>query len=112
MPDLTPTEARLNGTTAVVASLRKSGRRLTVTFTRPVTKRCPYVEEVDIGTLSLTFHDQEAPEMYGMAAAIDALGAEPITHEAWTAAASALFPTAEVASEWLTDVWTVTVEVR
>lgn len=102
----------INGTEAVTAFLRQSGRRLTATFTRPVSKRCPYVTEVDAGTLTLTFHDQEAPEMYGMAQAIDKLGEDPITHEAWTAAVSSQFPTAEVVSEWRTDVWTVRVEVR
>lgn len=102
----------INGTEAVTAFLRQSGRRLTVTFTRPVSKHCPYVDEVDLGTLTLTFYDQEAPEMYGMAEAIDKLGEDPITHEAWTAAVSTVIPTADIVSEWRTDVWTVRVEVR
>jgi hypothetical protein len=102
-----------NGTAAVVRFLRKSGRHLSVTMERDVSKRCPYVEEKDVGAISLVFRDREAPEMYAVAEWLDALGErEPITHEAYTAAVAAQFPEAQVVTTWITDVWRMTVVVR
>lgn len=100
-------------TNALTGYLRECGRRMVVTLTRNVQKRCPYVDEVDRGTVTLTFHTAEAPEMYELAQWLNALGdGPPITHEEWTAAVAAHVPEAAVISEWLTDVWTMRVEVR
>jgi hypothetical protein len=81
------------------------------TITRQVTKRCPYADEIDVGTLSMTF-EGEAPELYDLARRIDELGSEPITHEAFTATLIAAYPEAtDVETRWRTGPWSVEVEL-
>ena len=74
------------------------------TIRRPVIKRCPFKDETDAGELVITF-DGEAPELHALAAAIDQLCQEPVTHEAFTAAVAELVPDAKVTTTWSTGPW-------
>ena len=78
------------------------------TITRPVIKRCPFRDETDAGVLKIVF-DGEAPELHALAAAIDRLCGEPVTHEAFTAAVAELVPNAMVTTTWSTGPWTAEV---
>jgi hypothetical protein len=75
-----------------------------VTIKRPVIKRCPFRDETDAGELTIVFAS-EAPELHDLAAAVDRLCEEPVTHEAFTAAVAALVPEATVTSTWTTGPW-------
>lgn len=55
-----------------------------ITVTGPVSKLCPFKDEVDHGTVELTFDAAEAPELHALAAALQAHDRK-ITHEAYTA---------------------------
>lgn len=59
-----------------------------VTISGPVTKRCPYREEVDEGTVTLTFDvgDDEAPELHGLAARLRRHEDARVSHEAYSLA--------------------------
>ncbi len=83
---------------------------VTVTLRRPVIKRCPYRDETDAGDLVVVL-DGEAPELHDLAAQVDALCAEPITHEQFTDRLAALLPAgARVTTTWHTGPWAVEVE--
>lgn len=79
------------------------------TIRRPVIKRCPFVGETDAGELVITFPG-EAPELHNLAGQVDALCAEPISHEEFTASVAAMVPDAHVVTTWSTGPWSV--EVR
>jgi len=74
------------------------------TIRRPVIKRCPFKDETDAGELVIVF-DGEAPELHALAAAIDRLCEQPVTHEAFTAAVAELVPEAMVTTTWSTGPW-------
>lgn len=72
----TPTHARTHHPT--------QGANVTrVLVTRTVTKRCPYVDEIDVGTVALTFHGN-APELHALAAELNAYRTVATTHEDFT----------------------------
>jgi hypothetical protein len=75
---------------------------------RPVIKRCPFKDETDAGELVITF-DGAAPELHDLAAQVDKLAAEPVSHEDFTSAVAALVPGAHVATTWSTGPWSVEV---
>lgn len=59
----------------------------TVKVTSPVEKRCPYTDEADVGTVTLTFEvEKDAPELHEMAATLDTWAEIAISHEDFTAA--------------------------
>lgn len=76
---------------------------------RPVIKRCPFVDETDAGELVITFPG-EALELHNLAAEVDKLSAEPVSHEEFTASVAAMVPGAHVVTTWNTGPWSV--EVR
>ena len=83
---------------------------VTVTLRRTVIKQCPYRHEIDTGELVIVL-DGDAPELHGLAAQIDALCAEPISHEHFTARVAAILPIgARVTTNWTTGPWAVQVE--
>ena len=82
----------------------------TTTIRRPVIKQCPFKDETDAGELVITFAG-DAPELHGLAAKVDALNAEPVSHEDFTAAVAALVPDARVVTTWNTGPWSVEVQV-
>lgn len=74
-----------------------------------VLKRCPYKDEVDIGSLAIAMHG-DAPELHELGEQIDKLCEVPISHENFTRAVLALVPSAtEVRTTWHTGPWTVEV---
>jgi hypothetical protein len=80
---------------------------VTVTLRSTVIKQCPYRDETDTGELVIVL-DGDAPEL---AAQIDALCAEPITHEQFTERLAAILPTgARITTNWTTGPWAVQVE--
>lgn len=79
------------------------------TVTRQITKTCPYKNEADEGQLSITFYGDEAPELHDLAARIDELCVEPISHERFTQKVISLVPGAEVSTSWKTGPWLVEV---
>lgn len=79
------------------------------TIARPVIKACPYRGETDAGTLTITFPG-EAPELHNLAAQVDKLCAEPITHEQFTLAVAGMLPDGtQVRTTWHTGPWSVEV---
>ena len=83
---------------------------VTVPLRRPVIKQCPYRRETDAGELVIVL-EGEAPELHDLAAQVDALCAEPITHEQFTARLAAILPAgARVTTTWHTGPWAVQVE--
>ncbi len=83
---------------------------VTVTLRSTVIKQCPYRDETDVGALVIVL-DGEAPELHGLATQIDALCAEPITHEQFTAQLAAILPSgARITTNWTTGPWAVQVE--
>lgn len=86
------------------------GDRVKTIIRRPVIKRCPFKDEIDAGELVITIPG-EAPELHALAEQVDALAAEPVSHEEFTTRVSALLaPGAEVMTTWHTGPWSV--EVR
>lgn len=57
--------------------------RVRVFVTSPVTKRCPVVDEVDVGEVSLSWDtsDGETLELHGLRALIDGYEDRAISHE-------------------------------
>lgn len=81
-----------------------------ITVRRPVIKRCPFKAETDAGELVITFPG-DAPELHNLAEKIDALCAEPITHEDFTRAIAVMLgDEVQVSTTWNTGPWSV--EVR
>lgn len=82
---------------------------MVVGITRPVIKRCPFRGETDAGELTIVLSD-DVPELHDLAEKIDALCAQPISHEDFTRAVRALLPDdVLVRSRWHTGPWTVEV---
>lgn len=76
---------------------------------RPVIKRCPWKDETDAGELVITIPGP-APELHELAAAVDALCEQPVSHEEFTAAVAALLPDDSLAvTTWNTGPWAVEV---
>lgn len=74
--------------------------------TAPITHLCPHVDEVDVGTVTLTF-DGPAPELHALARDLDSFHTKAITHEDLTERLAALYPTATVVTTWATAGLTV-----
>ena len=79
-----------------------------ITLKRPVIKRCPFRDETDAGELIIVL-PLEAPELHNLAAQVDALCADAVTHEDFTAFVAALVPGAAVSTTWSTGPWSVEV---
>jgi hypothetical protein len=81
-----------------------------ITIRRPVIKRCPFKPETDAGELIITFPG-DAPELHNLAAWVDSLCADRITHEEFTRkVADFLGDGVQVVTKWHTGPWSV--EVR
>lgn len=80
-----------------------------ITVRRPVIKRCPFKPETDVGELVITF-PEDAPELHNLAAWVDSLCGDPITHEEFTRAiADFLGSGTQVTTTWHTGPWSVEV---
>lgn len=87
-----------------------------VTVTGPVTKRCPYRDEPDEGTVEMQFRvlSGDAPELHGLADELASTSGEAISHEDYTRALyAAWFPRGlrSVRTTWNTAGLEVTVDV-
>lgn len=71
-----------------------------VVVTAEVTHRCPYVDEIDYGTIAMTF-DGEAPELHKLRAFLDRFRDQKITHEDLTAHVARKYG-CDVTSRWTT----------
>lgn len=81
-----------------------------ITVTMPVLKRCPFADEIDAGQLAVTFAE-DAPELHNLAAQVQKLCAEPITHEDFTRSVlDMLGGEALVVTTWNTGPWSVEVQ--
>jgi hypothetical protein len=81
-----------------------------ITITMPVLKPCPFVGELDAGELAITFPG-DAPELHNLAAQVQKLCAEPVTHEDFTRGVlDMLGGEGLVVTRWHTGPWSV--EVR
>lgn len=62
--------------------------RMRVTVTGPIRKLCPYRDERDEGTATLTFDlpSGDAPELHQLAKQLDAIGDQKASHEDYTRA--------------------------
>jgi hypothetical protein len=81
-----------------------------ITITRPVVKACPYRDELDFGTLAITF-PYDASELHALSRQVDEVAGEPITHEEYTRRVLSLLPEgSSVVTTWGTGLWKV--EVR
>lgn len=74
--------------------------------TGPITHLCPHKDEVDIGTVTLTW-EGEAPELHKLALDLQSFHSWPITHEALTAELAVRYPSAKVTTTWQTAGLTV-----
>ena len=83
-----------------------------VTLSWPVTKKCPFRDELDAGELVITVAE-DAPELHDLAGAIFRLLADPVTHEDFTRSVAGLLPPgSEVVTTWSTGPFHVTVRSR
>jgi hypothetical protein len=76
-----------------------------VTVTANVMKRCPYKQERDYGTATLTFDvplGEDAPELHALAEYLNGFTEQAISHEAFTSAVRRDWPVMEVKSTWTT----------
>ena len=81
-----------------------------ITVSRLMAKRCPYVDEIDLGTLTITA-PADAPELHELEAQTDKIAAAPISHEEFTRQVAALLPPGSAAT-WITKTGKWDVEVR
>lgn len=54
-----------------------------LTASMPMVKRCPYHDELDVGTVAFTW-DREAPDLHDVASSVVAFAEQEVTHEAAT----------------------------
>jgi hypothetical protein len=75
-----------------------------VIVTAPVEKRCPYKDERDVGTVTLTFDVSEgdAPELHDLAAYLKGFEGEALSHEDFTRNVARDLPVIEARSTWTT----------
>lgn len=73
-----------------------------VKVTGRVVKRCPYKDEQDHGTVTLTFDvpEGDAPELHGLAAYLAGFRTEAISHEDFTRSICLDLPVVEVRTTW------------
>lgn len=81
-----------------------------ITVSRLIAKRCPFVDELDIGTLTLTC-PLDAPELHDLARLAETIAADPISHEDFTRQVVRLLPPGSEAV-WTTQTGPWSVEVR
>ena len=62
-----------------------------ITVSRLMTKRCPYVDEIDAGTLTITASGR-APELHDLARRSTRSRRPPVSHEEFTRQVAALLP--------------------
>ena len=62
-----------------------------ITVRWQLAKHCPYVDEIDVGTLTITC-PRDAPELHALATDIRKISAEPVSHEEFTRQVEALLP--------------------
>ena len=85
----------------------------TVTVTAGVTKRCPYRDEYDHGSVTLVFDvadDEDGPELHDLSDKIDAYQDERLSHEHFTRQVVEVFGAVRATSTWTTAGLAVTVE--
>lgn len=83
-----------------------------IALRKPVAKRCPYRDELDIGDVDITLDAEDAPELHALAEAIDEVGRDPVglTHEEFTRRVVALIDgPATVTTTWKTGGWVVVI---
>lgn len=74
-----------------------------VTLTATVTHLCPYMDEVDVGTVTLDYRlDGELIELHDLAGFLRAFHGQRISHEALTEAVAARYPGVRVTTAWTT----------
>lgn len=76
------------------------------TITRRVVKRCPFVDETDIGELTVEIPG-DAPELHDLGRQVDQFGNAKVSHEDYTRQIATLVPGAVVTTRWETGPWTV-----
>jgi hypothetical protein len=81
-----------------------------ITVRRQLAKHCPYADEIDVGTLTITA-PTDAPELHALTAQIDKIAAGRISHEEFTRHAAALLPPGSVVT-WVTRTGPWDVECR
>lgn len=76
----------------------------TLTVSAAVMKSCPYHEEADEGTATLTFDvgEVDGPELHDLAAKLTDWEKDRISHEDFTRALLAKFGAVEVVTRWQT----------
>ena len=81
-----------------------------IVVSMPVTKRCPFRDETDIGHLTVTAPG-DSPELHSLAEQIRELATrEPVSHEDYTRAVAWLLPAGtKVVTTWQTGPWDVEV---
>lgn len=86
----------------------------TVTVTAQVTKRCPYRDERDDGTVVLTFDvadHQDAPELHALSDHLGSWRDQAISHEAFTRDVVQQTGATSARSRWTTAGMEVSVDV-
>jgi NADPH-dependent 7-cyano-7-deazaguanine reductase QueF len=82
-----------------------------VTVTRAISHLCPYVDEVDIGTISVSWdNDAHRIELHGMGVFLDKWAKERISHEDMTDRIAEHFAPCIVVTTWNTAGFVVTVK--
>lgn len=79
--------------------------------TMAVTKRCPYRDERDVGTVTLDLAvpvANDCMELYALAGAVEKVGEEPLSHEEYTRRLSKFAGVVSVTTRWRTGPWEVT----
>lgn len=74
-----------------------------VTLTCPITHLCPYVDEVDVGTVTIDYSPDGDPiELHELAAFLRSFHGQRVTHEALTQSIADRYPGVHVATTWTT----------
>lgn len=77
-----------------------------ITATMPMVKQCPYVDEIDVGTVTFTWAG-DAPDLHNVAANVQSWAAQKATHEEATRALADTWG-AQVETAWRTGGMDVT----
>lgn len=81
---------------------------MNVVVTGPLVHRCPHVEELDAGTVEMTFPD-EAPELHGLRRYLEGFAETQATHEEVVRMIADAYPQAQIRARFATAGFAVTV---
>lgn len=73
-----------------------------ITVRAPIVHLCPHVNELDVGTVEMTFTGLEAPELHGLRRRLESFAGIKATHEAVTDILAQDYPNAEIVTYWMT----------